>query len=102
MICCALYSAYLGPDYWSYILQLAVYLKNRLPHISIKTTLYQELTRSKADVSKLCIFGSKVCARIPGADKFPKLDHKNVNEIFLDFTATDNNIHVEDPESPML
>ena len=28
----ALYSADLGPDYWSYALRIAVYIKNRLPH----------------------------------------------------------------------
>ena len=42
------------------------------------------------------MFGSRVCVRIPGADKFPKLDHKNTNGIFLGFTATDNNIYFED------
>ena len=96
MMRCALYSADLGPEYWSYALRLAVYIKNRLPHRSIKTTPYQELTGTRADVSKLKIFGSRVCARIPGADKFPKLDHKNTNGIFLGFTASDNNVYFED------
>ena len=38
MMRCALYSADIGPEYWSYALRLAVYIKNRLPHASIKTT----------------------------------------------------------------
>ena len=93
---CALYSADLGPEYWSYALRLSVYVKNCLPHKSILTTPFQELTGTKADVSKLRIFGSRVCARIPGADKLPKLDHKNTNGIFLGYTSTDNNIYFED------
>ena len=96
MMRCALYSADLGPEYWSYALRLSVYVKNRLPHKSIPTTPFQELTGTKADVSKLRIFGSRVCARIPGADKLPKLDHKNTNGIFLGYTSTDNNIYFED------
>lgn len=40
-----------------------------------------------------------MCACITGADKFPKLDHKNTNGIFLGFTATDNNIYFEDDDT---
>ena len=76
MMRCTLYSADLGPEYWSYALRLSVYVKNRLPHTSINTTPFQALTGQRPDVSKMRIFGSRVCARIPGADKFPKLDHK--------------------------
>ena len=32
MMRCALYSADLGPEYWSYTLHIAVHIKNRLPH----------------------------------------------------------------------
>ena len=73
MMGCALYSVDLGPEYWSYSQRLSVYVKNRLPHKSIATTPFQELTGTKADVSKLRIIGSRVCVRIPGADKLPKL-----------------------------
>ena len=45
------------------------------------------------------MFGSRVCVRIPGAGKIPKLDHKNTNGIFLGFTAPDNNIYFEDNDS---
>ena len=37
-----------------------------------------------------------MCDCIPGVDKFPKLDHKNKNIIFLSSTATDNIIYFED------
>ena len=96
MMRCALYSADLGPEYWSYALRLVVYVKNRLPHSSITNTPYERLTGTRPDISRLRIFGSRVCARMPGADKFPKLDHKNTNGIFLGYTATDKNIYFED------
>ena len=99
MMRCALYSVHLGLEYWSYELRLSVYVKNRLPHISISTTPYQKLTGQPPDLSRLRIFGSRVCARIPGADKFPKLDHKNTNGIFLGYTATDKNVYFEDDSS---
>ena len=77
MMRCALYSADLGPEYWSYTLQLSIYVKNRLPHRFLPSTPYQMLTGNKLDISKLRVFGSRVCARIPGASKFSKLDQKS-------------------------
>ena len=96
MMRCALYSSGLGPEYRSYALRMAIYVKNRLPHKSISCTPYQKLTGKKPDVSRLRTFGSRVCARVPGASKFPKMDHKNTNGIFLGYTATDKNIYFED------
>ena len=55
---CALYSAGLGLEYWSYSLRLSVYVKNHLPHRSIPTTPFQEFTGNKANVGGLRIFGS--------------------------------------------
>ena len=75
---------------------MAVYIKNRLPHASIPHTPYQQLTGKRPDLSKLRVFGSRVCARMPGSDKFAKLDHKNTNGIFLGYTATYHNIYFED------
>ena len=57
---------------------------------------FQERTCLREDVSKPQIIGSRVCARIPGANTFPILDHQNTNGIFLGFTASKNNIHFED------
>ena len=78
---------------------MAVCIKNRLSHSSIPNTPYQQLTSRHEDVSKPRIFGSRVCARMPGAEKFPKLDHKNTNGAFRGYTATDNNIHFEDNDT---
>ena len=99
MMRCLLYSSDLGPEYWSYALKHAVMVKNRLPHCSIPTTPYQELTGLKSDVSKLRVFGSRVFARKPGSDKWAKLDKKNTNGFFLGFTATDNNVYFQDDSS---
>jgi len=99
MMRCLLYSSDLGPEYWSYALKHAVMVKNRLPHSSIPTTPYQELTGLKSNVSKLRVFGSRVFARKPGSDKWAKLDKKNTNGIFLGFTATDNNVYFRDDSS---
>ena len=96
MMRCALYSADLGPEYWSYALQMVVYVKNRLPHRIIDTTPYQKLTGNQPNVSKIRIFGSRVYACIPGSGKFSKSDLKNTDGIFLGYTATDNNVYFED------
>jgi hypothetical protein len=41
MVRCLLHSANLGPEYWSFALQHAIYLKNLLPHRMIQMTPYQ-------------------------------------------------------------
>ena len=44
---CLLHAADLGPEYWSYALIHALYVKNRLPHSSIKQTPFQAFTGTK-------------------------------------------------------
>jgi hypothetical protein len=44
MVRCLLHSANFGPEYGSFALVNAVYLKNRLPHCAVPTTPYQEYT----------------------------------------------------------
>ena len=78
---------------------MAVCIENRLPNRSIPSTPYQILTGKRPDISKIRLFGSRVCARIHSASKFPKLDHTNTNGIFLGYIATDNNIYFEDDET---
>ena len=50
MMRCILHNANLGPEYWSYALIHAVYIKNRLPHSAIKMTLFQSLTGNLPDI----------------------------------------------------
>ena len=58
MVKCLLYSAELPPQYWSFALLHATYIKNRLPHYSLNTTPYKAFTGRKPSLSKLQIFGS--------------------------------------------
>ncbi len=95
MIRCLLHGANLGPEYWSWALIHAVYLKNRLPHRAINTTPYQAYTGHKPNARKLRIFGCPVVSRLPGR-RPAKLDAHVATGIFLGYTATDNNIYYRD------
>ena len=58
---CLLYSWGLGSEFWLYVLQHTVYLKNRLPHSSNKwQTPYTVMNKKKPDLSRLKIFESRV------------------------------------------
>ena len=63
MVQCALHSANLGPEYWSYALIHVVYIKNRLLHMSISQTPYEVFTGHKPDLNGIKIFGSRVVAQ---------------------------------------
>jgi hypothetical protein len=90
-----LHSANLGPEYWSWALIHAVYLKNRLPHRSIGTTPYQAFTGKRPNIKKLCLFGCPVVAWLPGR-RPPKLDIHAMTGIFLGFTAASKKIYFQD------
>jgi deoxyuridine 5'-triphosphate nucleotidohydrolase len=98
MMRCILHSAEMGPEFWSYALMHAVYIKNRLPHSSIKTTPHEAFTGIKPDLSRLRIFGSRVYARMPGMRK-AKLDSNTYKGYFLGYTATDKNVYYIDSDS---
>ena len=66
MMRCMLHSANLGPEYWTYALSQAVYIKNRIPHKSLNMTPFQAITGRKLDLSHLRIFGSHIRAKRPG------------------------------------
>ena len=88
---CILHASDLGPEFWSFALLHAVYLKNRLYHHTIKSTPYFQFTGNKPDLTHLKIFGSKIYAKRSTKRKY-KLDN-NVDEgIFLGYTATNQNI----------
>ena len=98
MMRCMLHSAELGPEFWSFALIYAVYIRNRLPHSSIKMSPYQALTGLKPDLSNLRIFGSRVFVKKPGKRKY-KLDHHTAKGVFLGFTATQKNIRYIDEDT---
>ena len=93
-----LFGANLGPEYWSWALLHAVYLKNRLPHRATGSTPMLAYTGKRPQISTLRVFGSPVVSRLPG--KRPaKLDAHTAVGIFLGYTATHKNIYYKDTTS---
>ena len=90
MMRCLLHSSNLGPEYWTYALTMAVYIKNRIPHKSINKTPYEAFTGHKPDLSRMRIFGSRIRAKKPGR-RPAKLDSHSESGIFLGFGATPSN-----------
>ena len=93
MIRAMLYTSGLGPEYWSYALLHAVYIKNRLPHAAhdMKKSPYELLTGLKPNLSQLRVWGCRINVKIPGKRK-AKLDDLSATGLFLRYTATDKNI----------
>jgi hypothetical protein len=91
IIWCILYSADLGPEYWSWALQHAVYIKNRIPHQRIKTSPYHKFIDNVLDLGNLRIFGTKIYTRKPG-QRCIEFDKNTAKGLFLGYTATDKNI----------
>jgi hypothetical protein len=89
---CLLCTANPPPEYWSWALIHAVYLKNRLPHHATGCTPYFAWTGRKPSATLLCIFGCPVVVKNPG--KWPaKLGHHTSSGIFLGYMATDHNVY---------
>ena len=91
MMCCLLYTANLGPEYWPYALVHAVYIK-KLPRSYIKTTPFKALASNQPDLTNLKVFGSRLYAKNPGKCD-AKLDHHTSNGIFVEYTATTQNVY---------
>ena len=92
MIQCLLHAANLGPEYWSFVLIYAIYIKNKMPHRLISTTPYEAITGKQPDLGNLRIFGCRIYAKKPG--KRPaKLDYNTSNGIFQGYTATTKNVY---------
>ena len=90
-----LHSANLGPEYWTYALTQAVYIKNRIPHKSLNMTPFQAFMGHKPDLSRLRIFGSLICAKQLGK-RSAKLNLYTDNGVFLAHGATDANAYILD------
>ncbi len=91
MMRCILHSSELGPQYWSYALNYAVHIKNRILHTTLGRTPYEAFTGTKPDVSHLRIFGSTLYARNTGR-RSAKLDSHTSIGTFLGFSATPKNV----------
>jgi dUTP pyrophosphatase len=91
---CLLYNANLGPEYWSYALMHAVYLKNRLPHCTTNQVPLTAYTGRRPNAKRLRVFGCPIVVR--HQDRKAKLDLNTSAGIFLGYTATDRNIVYRD------
>ena len=88
-------TAELGPEYWSFALTHAVFIKNRVPHTLIKKTPYEALTGVQPDLANLRTFGCRLHAKNPG--KRPaKVDHHTSNGMFLGYTASMKHVYFID------
>jgi deoxyuridine 5'-triphosphate nucleotidohydrolase len=95
MVQCLLHGTNLGPEYWSFTLQHAVYLKNHLPHRMIDTTPYQAYSGLRPSAKYLRVFGCPVIVKLPGKHGF-KLDLNATSGRFLGYTASDRNVYYRD------
>ena len=88
-----LYNAGLGPEFWSYALIHAVYVKNRLPHsaLHMRKSPYEAYTGIKPNLSLLKVWGCRVVVKRPH-HRNAKLDDNSYQGIFLRYTATDKNV----------
>ena len=98
---CLLHASDLGPEYWAFALTHAAYIKNRLPHHTIKNTPFERFTGQRPNLSNLKIFGSRVYAKKPGKRPY-KLDHHSATGIYLGNTATDKIVNYIDVDSARL
>ena len=98
MMRCLLQSAGMGPEYWTFALIHSIYIKNRMPHHSIKMTPFEKFTGLKPNLSRLRIFGSCVYSRNPGKHPY-KLDNHSSHGTFIGYTATDKNINYIDSQT---
>ncbi len=91
---CLLYNANLGPEYWSFALLHAVYLKNRLRHCTTNQVLLTAYTGKRPNAKRLRLFGCPVI--VCHQTRTAKLDLNTSAGIFLGYTATDQNILYRD------
>ena len=90
---CLLHAAGLGSQYWSYALNHAVYLANRLLHRSISMTPFQALHKRPPNLSHLRVFGSRCYFKNTKKNQ-KNMDISTGNGVFLGYTASDKNIYV--------
>jgi len=66
MVRSLLYSAGLGPEYWSFAILHATYIKNRLRHCATNQVPYTSYTGTKPSAKRLRIFGCPIIVRHTG------------------------------------
>jgi dUTP pyrophosphatase len=91
---CLLHSAGLDSSYWSFALNHAVFLANRIYHSTIKMTPYQAMHNTQPDMSNTKIFGSR-CYYKHTKKNQKDLDISGEVGTFLGYTATMKNVYVQ-------
>lgn len=91
---CLLYNANLGPEYWSFALLHAVYLKNRLPHCTTNQVPLTAYTGKRPNAKRLRVFGCPIV--VHHMDRKAKLDLYTSAGVFLGYTATKKNVLYQD------
>ncbi len=81
----------LPAKYWSSALIHLVYLHNWLAHTVTRKTPFETYFGAQPDLLCLKLFGSRVCVKRSGLLR-SKLDRHDFKGIFLEYTATDQNI----------
>lgn len=90
MVHCLHHSANPGPQFWSYALIHAVYLKNRLPHSPLKPHPIKPTLDAAPQPNTL---GCPIITENPGKHPAKWFMHTSAG-IFLGYTATDKNIYI--------
>ncbi|KAL7528101.1 hypothetical protein ACHAXR_002269, partial [Thalassiosira sp. AJA248-18] len=96
-----LYGASLHAKYWWVALLHAVFVHNRRVHTVTKRTPFEGWYGRLPDLSKLKLFGARVCVKRTGKRR-AKLDRHDFQGIFLGYTATDHNIRYLDLDSGLV
>jgi len=66
MVRALLHNSALGPEYWSFVLLHAVYLKNRLPHAATNQVPFTAYTGRRFNAKRLRVFGCPIIVRNVG------------------------------------
>ena len=75
----------LANNLWAEAMHAIEYIKNRVPHLSMKwNTPFEAYFRDKSDVSNLSVFGSTAWAPIP-LDKRRALQQKRIECMFIGY-----------------
>ena len=82
-----LHSAGIGPANWSYALIYAAYLKNCLPHATIKISPFESFTGNKPNLHRIRVFGCHSYVKKPGK-RNAKLNNHSYTGRSFDITTT--------------
>jgi hypothetical protein len=91
---CLLFNANLGPEYWSFALLHAVFLKNWLQHCTTNQVPLTAYTGKRPNAKRLRVFGCPIVVRHQTCKA--KLDLNTLAGTFLGYLAIDKNVVYRD------